>query len=100
MAIAGITRGATRSVAPQVGAGEGFWRSAPLVGVCGSGMKALAELLTAKGWTISGSDNNASEAVVAALANRGLKVHPGHEAGFLPFKTDVLVYSPAVGPEN
>lgn len=76
------------------------WRSAHLVGVCGSGMKALAELLTGKGWAISGSDSNASESVVAALARRGLRIHPGHHSRFLADKTDVLVYSPAVGPDN
>jgi UDP-N-acetylmuramate--alanine ligase len=83
-----------------VRAPEAEWRSAHLVGVCGSGMKALAELLSAMGWSISGSDNNGSEAVVAALSRRGLRVHPGHHGRFLPEKSDVLVYSPAVGPEN
>jgi UDP-N-acetylmuramate--alanine ligase len=76
------------------------WRSAHLVGVCGSGMKALAELLAGLGWSVSGSDRNGSEAVVAALSRRGLRVHPGHHGRFLAEKTDVLVYSPAVGPEN
>src|SRR5262245_45641165 len=83
-----------------VRATDGEWRSAHLVGVCGSGMKALAELLTGLGWSVSGSDNNGSEAVVAALSRRGLRVHPGHHGRFLAGKTDVLVYSPAVGPEN
>jgi UDP-N-acetylmuramate--alanine ligase len=100
MAIAGITRPTIPNLTPQERADAGHWHSAHLVGVCGSGMKALAELLTAKGWMISGSDINASEAVVVALANRGLRVHPGHEAGFLPVNADVLVYSPAVGPDN
>lgn len=100
MAIAATTRPTTRSVSPDVRAQERLWRSAHLVGVCGSGMKALAELLTAQGWTISGSDSNASTAVVAALAHRGLRIHPGHQGCFLAEKTDVLVYSPAVGPEN
>src|SRR5882724_8507635 len=75
-------------------------QSAYLVGVCGSGMKALAELLSAMGWDISGSDNNASEDMAASLASRGLRVHPGHHGNFLAKETDVLVYSPAVGPEN
>ncbi|HEY2252973.1 MAG TPA: UDP-N-acetylmuramate--L-alanine ligase [Planctomycetaceae bacterium] len=74
--------------------------AAYLVGVCGSGMKALAELLSAMGWNVSGSDNNASEGTAAALVSRGLRIHPGHQGRFLPKETDVLVYSPAVGPEN
>jgi len=75
-------------------------QSAYLVGVCGSGMKALAELLSGMGWNVSGSDNNASEGTLASLANRGLRIHPGHQGRFLAKETDVLVYSPAVGPEN
>ena len=75
-------------------------QSAYLVGVCGSGMKALAELLSAMGWAVSGSDNNASEDTAASLTSRGLRIHPGHQGCFLAKDTDVLVYSPAVGPEN
>jgi UDP-N-acetylmuramate--alanine ligase len=77
-----------------------LWHSAHLVGVCGSGMKALAELLTTSGWTVSGSDSNATSNVAAALAKRGLRIHAGHHQGFLNRTADVLVYSPAVGPEN
>ncbi len=91
---------ATRPLPLELRAGERPWRSAHLVGVCGSGMKALAELLASSGWAVSGSDHNASEATVAALAHRGLRIHPGHQGRFLADQTDVLVYSPAVGPEN
>jgi UDP-N-acetylmuramate--alanine ligase len=75
-------------------------QSAYLVGVCGSGMKALAELLSTMGWSVTGSDINASEETAAALANRGLRIHSGHQSCFVDQETDVLVYSPAVGPEN
>ena len=75
-------------------------QSAYLVGVCGSGMKALAELLSAMGWAVAGSDNNASDDTTAALVSRGLRIHPGHQGRNLAKETDVLVYSPAVGPEN
>jgi UDP-N-acetylmuramate--alanine ligase len=100
MTITGTTRATIRSIPPEVRAKERLWRSAHLVGICGSGMKALAELLTGSGWAVSGSDNNASESAVAALSNRGLRIHPGHHGRFLAAKTDVLVYSPAVAPEN
>jgi UDP-N-acetylmuramate--alanine ligase len=75
-------------------------QSAYLVGVCGSGMKALAELLSGMGWDVSGSDSNASEDMTASLAGRGLRIHPGHHGSFLAKETDVLVYSPAVSAEN
>jgi UDP-N-acetylmuramate--alanine ligase len=100
MATAGNTRPAATTLPEKGCAHERFWRSAHLVGICGSGMKALAELLNAQGWEITGSDSNASMAVVTALAGRGLRIHPGHKGGFVPEETDVLVYSPAVGPEN
>src|SRR5690242_20607540 len=86
------------TIAPLMGVAGQKQQSAYLVGVCGSGMKALAELLSEMGWTVSGSDNNVSEGTLASLASRGLRIHPGHQGRFLEKETDVLVYSPAVGP--
>jgi UDP-N-acetylmuramate--alanine ligase len=63
-------------------------------------MKALAELLTGSGWIVSGSDVSATASVVFAMAERGLRIHSGHHRGFLRDEIDVLVYSPAVGPDN
>jgi len=63
-------------------------------------MKALAELLSSSGWTVSGSDSNLSEAAASSLAARGLRIHSGHQDCFLGEHTGVLIYSPAVGPEN
>ncbi|MGQ0636539.1 MAG: UDP-N-acetylmuramate--L-alanine ligase [Planctomycetaceae bacterium] len=74
--------------------------SAHLVGVCGSGMRALAEVLRGSGWNVSGSDLHASERTIAAFSRRGLRIHAGHQTDFVPANADVLVYSPAVGPEN
>lgn len=90
----------TQPTSPHGNQTDERWQTAHLVGVCGSGMKALAELLAGSGWTVSGSDNNATSSVALALAERGLRIHPGHHRGFLADQTDVLVYSPAVGPEN
>ncbi|HVW00989.1 MAG TPA: UDP-N-acetylmuramate--L-alanine ligase [Planctomycetaceae bacterium] len=74
--------------------------SAHLVGVCGSGMKALAELLAGEGWILTGSDLQAPAPVADPLRKRGLRIHQGHQSDFLAHDTDVLIYSPAVGPEN
>lgn len=74
--------------------------SVHLVGVCGSGMRSLAELLAARGCTVSGSDLHASEATIAAFSRRGLRIHAGHQGRYLHADTDLLVYSPAVGREN
>lgn len=75
-------------------------QSAHLVGICGSGMKALAELLSGMGWTVTGSDACASENAIAQFARRGLRIHPGHQSDFVPERTELLVYSPAVSAEN
>lgn len=80
--------------------GISAYSSAHMVGICGTGMKALAELLKGKGWTISGSDSQPANHTLRSMKRRGLQVHSGHHDRFLPQKADVLVYSPAIGPEN
>lgn len=74
--------------------------SAHLVGVAGSGMKALAELLLDLGWTVTGSDLLGPGTALRSLKQRGLRVHTGHDRRFMPAGADVLVYSPAVGRSN
>ncbi|HUG91014.1 MAG TPA: UDP-N-acetylmuramate--L-alanine ligase [Planctomycetaceae bacterium] len=75
-------------------------RSVHLVGICGSGMKALAELASDLGWQVTGSDLLPSTPALAWMAARGLRVHQGHRQEFLPGHVDALVYSPAVEPDN
>src|SRR5262245_61266250 len=100
MANAGTIRPTSCATPSELRSGDLAWRSAHLVGICGSGMKALAELLTVRGWSVSGSDLNAGEGALASLSRRGLRIHSGHHGRFLAPQTDVLVYSPAVGPDN
>ncbi len=71
-----------------------------LVGICGSGMKALAELAVGLGWKVSGSDTQPTSPALKAMAKRGLRIHQGHQDHFLPTNADVLVHSPAVSPSN
>lgn len=73
---------------------------AHLVGVSGSGMKALAELLADAQWTLSGSDLLLPEAVVDALAPRGVRLSRGHHREHVPAQADCLIYSPAVPEDN
>ena len=63
-------------------------------------MRALAELLVGLGWRVTGSDLAASGSAVDAMNRMGLRVHSGHDEQFLPQDTDVVIYSPAVGPSN
>ncbi|MDA1013897.1 MAG: UDP-N-acetylmuramate--L-alanine ligase [Planctomycetota bacterium] len=73
--------------------------SAHLVGICGTGMKALAEVLTGFGWRVTGSDLQVSP-TSTAMQRRGFRVHQGHHEHFLPQNTDVVIHSPAIRPEN
>lgn len=74
--------------------------SAHLVGICGSGMKALAELLSGLGWSVSGSDLAPSDETIELLRQKGMRVHKGHASPFLSDDADLLVYSPAIPPSN
>lgn len=63
-------------------------------------MKALAELLQGSGWTVSGSDLQASGRIIEKLARRGLRIHAGHETRHVTPDTDLVIYSPAVPADN
>lgn len=80
----------------------GCLRSGPahLVGVCGSGMRALAELLVGLGWRVTGSDASPDPAIAEKLIRRGVIVHAGHHPEHLPDHGGLLVFSPAVSETN
>lgn len=73
---------------------------AHLVGICGSGMKALAEMLSGLGWTVSGSDLQPPTDTLELLRQKGFRVHRGHSDDFVPQNADLLVYSPAITVSN
>ncbi len=75
-------------------------RSAHLVGVCGAGMKALAELLDGLGWRLSGTDLSPATVAIEALARRGLVFQQGHSAAHVSIDVECLIFSPAIPPEN
>ena len=79
---------------------ESEFSSAHLVGICGSGMKALAEMLSGLGWRVTGSDLQQPSPTVRTMKKLGLRIHQGHHDRFLPPDTGVLVYSPAVSESN
>ena len=49
------------------------------VGIVGSGMCVIAEVLHNQGYTVSGSDQ-AQSAVTRHLSDLGVRVYPGHTA--------------------
>ncbi|KKL03751.1 hypothetical protein LCGC14_2623000, partial [marine sediment metagenome] len=70
-----------------------------LIGVGGSGMRALAQLLAGRGASVSGSDSERSEAL-ADLESLGVSVVVGQRAENLPDRLDLVVHSAAIHPEN
>jgi UDP-N-acetylmuramate--alanine ligase len=68
------------------------------VGIGGSGMSGIAEVLLTLGYRVSGSDLGAG-AATRRLAALGATVHLGHQAGNIA-GADVVVVSSAVGSDN
>jgi len=68
------------------------------VGVGGTGMSGIAEVLSNLGYQVSGSDIRRS-AVTERLENMGVKLFIGHAASNVD-DVDVVVTSTAVDPEN
>ncbi len=68
------------------------------VGIGGSGMCGIAEVLHNLGFKVSGSDQ-AQSAVTRHLSGLGIQVYPGHTAAHVT-DADVVVTSTAVKPDN
>ncbi len=68
---------------------------AHLVGIAGSGMRALADILHQGGWTITGSDVRAE-----ALAELPYKMGSGHRTEMIDPHLDLVVHSDAVPPDD
>jgi len=76
----------------------GRFRRIHLVGIGGSGMSGIAEVLLNLGYRVSGSDVKESEAV-ARLRGLGATVHLGHDAANVE-GADVVVASTAIAEQN
>ncbi len=76
----------------------GKTRRVHFVGIGGSGMSGLAELLANLGYEVSGSDEKRS-AVTDRLTTLGVRVHAGHAVEHVA-DADVVVMSSAVRPTN
>ena len=75
-------------------------QTAHLVGVCGAGMRALAEVLLDAGWSLTGSDVALSNCGVKNLIQRGLTFYQGHSTSNVTETPQKLIYSPAIPIEN
>ncbi len=68
------------------------------IGIGGSGMCPLAEILHSKGYTLQGSDNNESS-IVDRIRKMGIKVMMGQRAENIE-GAEMVVYSAAISREN
>jgi UDP-N-acetylmuramate--alanine ligase len=68
------------------------------IGIGGTGMSGLAEVLLRMGYSVSGSDLHRSE-VTDRLGSLGAEVHYGHVAGNVK-RADLVVVSSAIGRGN
>jgi UDP-N-acetylmuramate--alanine ligase len=70
------------------------------VGIKGTGMAALAELLHAPGFKVSGSDRDEVFYTDAILRELGIPYYEHFDPSHIPEKTDLIVYSAAYSPET
>ncbi len=68
------------------------------IGIGGSGMCPLAEILHSKGYTLQGSDNNESS-IVERIRKMGIKVMMGQRAENIE-GAEMVVYSAAISKDN
>lgn len=71
-----------------------------LIGICGTGMGALAGLLQQAGYRVSGSDAAAYPPMSTRLADLGVKVHEGYDARHLDDAPDLVVVGNACTPTH
>ena len=69
-----------------------------MIGIGGSGMCPLAEILHSKGYILTGSDNNESDPL-KRVRNLGVKVSMGHRAENV-HGCELVVYSAAISKDN
>jgi len=74
-------------------------RAIHLIGIGGSGMRALAKMLLDRGAIVSGSDASASGAT-ERLAQRGVTISIGQRGENIPNPCETVVYSAAINEQN
>ena len=77
---------------------RGKVRKIHFIGIGGSGMNGIAQVLLNQGFTVTGSDLKESQTVIS-LKEMGAKVFIGHDPKNVE-GADVVVYSSAVKPDN
>jgi len=71
-----------------------------MIAICGTGMGALAGMLKAKGFRVTGSDSNVYPPMSVQLENQGIDVFNGYSGNNLKSKPDLVVVGNAVSRDN
>jgi UDP-N-acetylmuramate: L-alanyl-gamma-D-glutamyl-meso-diaminopimelate ligase len=71
-----------------------------LIGICGTAMAALAGMLQARGYRVSGSDENVYPPMSTMLASLGIEVNQGYHAEHLNPAPDCVIVGNAIPRGN
>ncbi|MCP4196171.1 MAG: hypothetical protein GY762_03395, partial [Proteobacteria bacterium] len=71
-----------------------------LIGICGTGMGALAGLLVSRGYTVTGSDLHAYPPMSLELASLGITIMEGYKASNLNHRPDLVVVGNICRPDH
>jgi UDP-N-acetylmuramate: L-alanyl-gamma-D-glutamyl-meso-diaminopimelate ligase len=71
-----------------------------LIAICGVGMSALAGMLQARGWRVTGSDQHVYPPMSTQLAGLGIDLRQGFSADHLADHPDLIVVGNAVSRSN
>ncbi len=71
-----------------------------LIGICGTGMGALAGLLKASGHDVRGSDSDVYPPMSTQLAEQGIEVKNGYRSGNLDWGPEVVVVGNVCGKDH
>ena len=71
-----------------------------LIGVCGTGMAALAGLLKARGYRVTGADGGVYPPMSTFLEEQGIPVHDGYDSKHLDPEPDLVVIGNALSRGN
>jgi len=95
----GMETGKKTIVVPQIGQRTFTGKRVHMIGIGGSGMRALAKMLIDRGAVVSGSDMGEG-AAVDRLVREGATIHVGQKADNIPSECDLVVYSAAIHEQN
>lgn len=70
------------------------------IGICGTAMGSVAAAMHAKGFTVTGSDENVYPPMSTFLEDQGVKIFPGYKAENIPKTAEVIVIGNAISRGN